>query len=114
MRLRNFIFAMSLLTTSQANAEAQFLDGNALLQFCQSQNTTLQNRCVGYIMGIVDSVSIFNSSPLAPPGACVPGGVSATQVRDVVVSYLIRNPKTRHQTAAVETYSALSETWRRC
>jgi hypothetical protein len=73
---------------------ADFQDGNTLLQDCTQQDLLF---CVGYIDGIADAL---RKNWVDGFRACLSENVTAGQLKDIVVQYLLLNPAVRH-TAAV-------------
>jgi Ssp1 endopeptidase immunity protein Rap1a len=95
------------LAQRQPEADA-FLTGNQLYSYCNSELSNMRTHCLGYIEGAVDSV---------PPSSggktffCVPKGVEAGQMRDVVVGYLRNHAESRHQLAAYLVLMALQQAY---
>jgi Rap1a immunity proteins len=71
-------------------------NGNVLYQWCLGQNTIA---CVAYISGAVDTMAggypVFGGYR-----ACVPVGVTYTQMQDIVMKYLQDHPEVRLTVAA--------------
>lgn len=68
-------------------ASAFTLDGNQLFELCTAQNPL----CTGYVMGVADA----RDNDQSGISFCIPGGVSKTQLHDVVLKYLRKNPDRR-------------------
>jgi hypothetical protein len=105
--LSGIALILILAGTEQAQANS-FKTGNDLLQYCEDAS---QPVCTAYIMGVVDSISVYQQVTSAPKFACVPTHVTAGQVRDIVVRYLKAHPQDRHLTASGEVIMALKEVW---
>jgi hypothetical protein len=104
---------MALLTACIGSASAgagQFKDGNKLLEECSSPvNSWNSAVCLGYIQGMADAVAV--SASLSGKAACIPPGVHASQVKDVVVQYLMKNPSERHYSGGHLAIAAIGEAW---
>ena len=90
-----------------------FRNGNELYEGCTSNNQAKQAYCLGYVAGVIDLQRDAQSTDpaLIAIKLCVPRGVTLKQVADVVVDYLRRNPKSRHNTAASLVELALMRAW---
>jgi len=88
-----------------------FLNGNTLLQECQSSAVAARAQCRGFVMGVADAMSIaqvFNE-PVAGRRACPRDYVTWQQPGDVATSYLTRHPELRHYIASWLVANALEE-----
>lgn len=76
-----------------------FFDGNRLHRACNDKERQFNNgACFGYVIAITDALS--SNGAINGIRACIPANIAAQQVRDIIVSYLDRNPQNRHFTAA--------------
>jgi hypothetical protein len=98
------IVAVSVSAAKQAMAE--FNDGNVLYTDCFDQSYYKRAFCLGYIEGIADGLG---SNAINGYTACLPRGVEARQVRDVITRFLASHPETRHLMAASLVARALAE-----
>lgn len=92
-----------LASTSAVRAQnlTQYLSGNDLYDSCSQKSV----HSTGYVEGVVDA-------DLGRPwGYCVPVGVRADQLRDVVCRYLEAHPEARQQMAPNLIRSAFAEAW---
>lgn len=96
-----------LLSTS---ANAQFVDGNRLLELCDQSPANVS----GYVLGVVDweitlgvSTGVDGDSHLRKRFLCVPTGVRASQIVDASCAYLRNNPQNRHWNASALVYNAV-------
>ena len=94
-------------------ANASFNTGNDLYAKCsavKSEATYYQDSayCLAYVIGIVDAFE-FNEGVKSGLKLCVPGGVTAGQLRDIVVRYLQNKPQDRHNAGSVIIFLAMSE-----
>lgn len=96
------IFLAALLATGPQ----AFYAGNELYSFCEVQDN---ERCMGYILGTVDTALAVETAFNQPPPFCFGEGVRASQVRDVVVIYLRDHPANRHLGAAGLIFSAVKQ-----
>ena len=112
--MRNTIIAATLvLTANAASAEFRndFTTGGGLLKDCKSDDVTLQQGCLGYIVGAVDGLTA--SSVIAPEYPknlmiCVPDDVEQGQINYVIVRYLETYPEVRHLNAVFSIQRALN------
>jgi hypothetical protein len=108
-----------LFLLSAPNSHANyFMSGNDLLDYCDSRSPTKLSLCNGYIMGVADTIPWINTAlgKFGQKGACIPRNTNITseQLRDIVVFYLRRNAKRRHETAEMLVFFPIQEAWERC
>jgi hypothetical protein len=75
-------------------ALAGFTDGNTLFRRCSGAGGVDFGFCFGYIDAITDV--LYGGNFVNGYNACVPAGVEANQLKDVVVQFLRLNPSRRH------------------
>ena len=92
---------------------AYYYDGNALYAMCMSTDNNVgymeRARCGGFILGVsdtMDSARAVNKSPV-----CVPPGVQAGQLQDIVTMYLRDHPATRSLEANLLVVMALGDAY---
>lgn len=87
-------------------------DGNELLKFCTDTDpdTFYQAMCLGYIRGADATLLLWAGANEATP-YCPPSNVTVGQLKDVVVSYLRRNPNIRHESAPLLILKAEIAAW---
>jgi|SRR5579883_1367770 hypothetical protein len=104
------VLAMVLAATSvpAAAQDLTFMNGNTLYEWCTSTNAA---GCLGFVEGVVDTISMLQSTSATPRAICVPKGVTAGQTRDVIVAYLKDKPQMRHYNAASNAWVALHDVW---
>src|SRR5262249_11188381 len=108
MRVLLFAVGLSACVCSWGNAAyAFFRSGNDLLQTCQNQSTYLI--CLGYVEGVVDDWDEYRTANRK--ATCIPVGVAAKQVADIVVNYLNAHPEVRHWEAPLLIVLAVSQAW---
>lgn len=91
---------------------AGFMDGNKLLERCQSDAGSSHNiYCLGYVAGIADVFGERGSVLHGHYRACMPPGATNGQLRDVVVKWLQQYPERRHYDADSLVAAALSRTF---
>lgn len=73
------------------SAQAEFWDGNILLERLTSTSTYERGTAMGYVMGVHDTMQGVNHCPAS--------NVQAGQVREMVLNYLNNVPAQRHKTA---------------
>jgi hypothetical protein len=86
--------SISLMMSSRASAD--FRDGNDLLRDCTSPSQL--NYCGGYITAIASVMGGGNG--VNGFAACIPSGIEAGQIKDIVIGFLQRHPERRHVGAA--------------
>jgi hypothetical protein len=79
------VAAMAAETTSA------YINAITLLRICRSPDLTLQGECIGYIKGVSDRL---DDAPPEQRKVCAPPGITAGQLRDVVVRFLRRQTRT--------------------
>ena len=99
--MKKLLLCMALCATTTANAA--FMTGNELLRHMNDTNYFGQGHALGYVMGVSD---VFTGE-----SHCLPPGVNAGQVMDVVKNFLINNPETRHRPADVIVYAVLKNSF---
>jgi hypothetical protein len=96
-----------------AGGRANFRDGNELYSDCTSSNYQDRVLCYGYVMAIADA---SGGGPRAVGSVfgfrqCGLDRVSAEQMTDIVVRYLVAHPERRDFGAAGLVADALSKAW---
>jgi len=102
--MKSIILTACLLATPVA-AHAAHLDGNALMAKCSTGDT---KGCFIYLEGFNAALSEF---PIAGRPACVPEGVTGSQMRDVVLKLLRDEPQNRERPAARLIMRAFAKAW---
>ena len=97
--------AVLMWSVNNAAAQVHLKTGNDLYQDCSSGMETPISTCLGYLMGVYDSLSALNL-------ACPPADVSSTQLKDIVMDYLRSHPETRHESGAIQAGLAVEQTFR--
>ena len=92
-----------LLVALSFNAQAEFKDGNDLLNNMNSIHVEDRMVALGYVMGVADVGWGFVF--------CAPGNVQAGQLRDMVKNYLTNTPAERNLTADVLVSKTLRLAW---
>ncbi len=106
------------LMSGEASA-VYFITGNVLLDRCTASQTgnglTDLAFCAGYVTDIADTLDRTTITVSPDSGghwqirACVPTGVSISQLMDVVVRYLRASPDVRHFNGSILATKAISE-----
>jgi hypothetical protein len=100
---RSHVLFLALLTAIDiAGASTTFLSGNALLRLMNGSSTE-QAIALGYVMGAFDAAQ--------PRLICIPKGVEAGQVRDVVKKHLEEKPAIRQMEAYFLVEASLVLIW---
>lgn len=125
-RLILILALIGIYSLSANKAEAQQISGNSLYEACRSDNSVMGGFCIGYIIGVIEgrSFGAFQVLERLDPsestaaannlvdqllGHCIPENASNEQLRDVALSYLSKNPETRHETARLLLWLAYVE-----
>lgn len=83
----------ALWITLSCSAQAEFWDGNMLLERLTSTSVYERGTAMGYVMGVHDTMQGVNHCPSS--------NVQAGQVREMVLNYLTNVPARRHETGDV-------------
>ena len=100
------MFAAAIAMAVPTPSFAYFIDGNKLYSEC-TQDASLF--CLGYIDGISDGLDLARATNSRQQ--CAPVGVSAGQVKDVVVRYLYNHPESRNLEAGYLVVAAIGDAW---
>lgn len=120
--MTRILYLLALLALAPVLADARdgfYRDGYQLLQLCQAaerldqeispreEGITAVNfgTCIGYIEGVMDTLTIAHSPALA----CVPKDIKLGQAQLIVRDYLAAHPKNLHSAASLLVTAALSE-----
>lgn len=93
----------ALLLVLALPAQAQFIDGNGLLERMNDPGSVKPMVALGFVLGVADS---FRGTEI-----CLPENVQARQLYDVVHQWLRANPDKRHLEGAAIVLVALNRTW---
>jgi hypothetical protein len=111
-KLALILAAMTWLVAGHATpAWSLWMEGNALVEDCTSDNDWDVLVCSSYVIGVADMIEVNSSleisgfSPICIPTTRVTGG----QLRRVVVNYLNAHPEETHMAAVVLVIAALRE-----
>ena len=98
--------AVVLGTGTAAAQRVSRVDGNRLLSMCMSAG---KGECDAYLSGVADTIALQGR---AHAQACIPTGVTGTQLREVVTKYISSNPQSRQEKAADLTMKAFAAAFR--
>ena len=88
-----------------SQAQASFLTGNDLMEWCDSEATV--DWCSAYVMGVAD---VTDQKILNETGdGCFPQNASGDQVRKVVTKWMDDNPQYLHMGADILVHNAIVE-----
>jgi hypothetical protein len=86
-----------------STAQAEFFTGNDLLAKMDAESVVERSVALGYVVGVSDmGDGVIH---------CPPNHITTGQVRDMVRSYLVRNPSERHLSADILVNKILKATW---
>lgn len=115
MELRRIVIgsvAIFMVIVAAQDAHSEYLTGNELLKRCTSNDVAEVGNCYGYITAASDVMDWLDSaSYYTGRKACVPVGVTASQLRDIITAYLRKNAADRQIAADVLAVAALAETY---
>ena len=99
------VTAMLVARTAAADYTVITMEnGNALLAHCQSTNPYDSQTCLGYSVGVTDTLSTLRK-------ICPPVGETPEQGRDIIVNYLVAHPESRQSPASWLAQHALLAVW---
>lgn len=95
--------AAAALILAASSAQAQFFDGQALMDRMWTTDNMHRAMALGYVAGVFDTGrgTLF----------CPPGSVTLGQAHDLVRSYLDANQSMRRGQAAIIALAALETAW---
>jgi hypothetical protein len=92
---------MMMLTVG---ASLAYQTGDDLWRDCNGGN---EQRCMGYVIGAVDSIVMMDEVYHMPHHFCIDQTVRAGQVRDAVIAYLTAHPEQRRLNASSIVWTAM-------
>lgn len=104
-------------------ARAEYVSGNNLLDWCSTARSSQlyyqdSSSCREFVVGVHDGVEaamtlVSRYAELENPieVLCVPSGVTAGQLAEIVTNYLRANPENRHESANYLVILALMEAY---
>jgi CBS-domain-containing membrane protein len=94
-------------------AQESWVSGNFWAAACgETKNPVQQMFCVAYARGVADAVFVFSAYQKTNPlRVCMALTVSAEQLREVGLAYVVANPKDRHVPASQLLWVAFREAW---
>lgn len=97
------------LSTSCPAGQNVYLSGSKLVEFCTGlSGVPYGAECIGFILGVSDTVTTMVGINLIPERVCLPEGARADQLAAVVTKYLAAHPEELHFTAASLVIGALA------
>ena len=114
------VFLVSMLTAGASTAAqtAYFKVGDDLQASCEGSAAGEQNAstaeyllCLGYLQAVVDTDATFAEWDAFPRQACIPRGVTSSQLRQVFLDWLKERPDYLRFGAASLALKAFSESW---
>jgi hypothetical protein len=106
-----------LLTANEGRAAGGYISGQRLNELCSDESTSFnEGLCWGYIAGVYDAGKALDTATnkrqwSAGWTACVPDGVLAGQLVEVVKKWLRAHPERWHYAADSVVAGAVHETW---
>lgn len=96
------VVAMSVFWAS-GPAQAQWLDGNSLHTWCQSEAKV----SVPYVLGVLDGIDLAGQAG-GVVKVCTPSNATREQVNDVVCRFVEDHPADRHYPASLLVLTAMA------
>jgi hypothetical protein len=91
-------------------AEAQYVNGNTLLEWCEGDRRTDDAACTGYIAGITDVTDTYERwALLTARDFCIPEHVNTPQLQKIVIKGLNEEPERLHMAAGGAVVNILFE-----
>ena len=113
-----FLAAMSTATAGTAAPTAYFKVGDDLKASCEATAAGEKNAstaefllCLGYLQAVVDTDATFAEWGNVARQACIPQGVTSSQLRQVFLEWLNERPDQLRFSAASLALTAFSEFW---
>ena len=113
-----FLVLMLTATGSTAASTAYFKVGDDLKASCEGTAAGEQNAstaeyllCLGYLQAVVDTDATLAEWSEFPRQACIPQGVTSSQLRQVFLDWMSERPDYLRFSAASLALAAFSETW---
>lgn len=102
----------SLPARSQSVPVTVLVNGNEMLDWCTSSTSNAKHSlCLGFIMGVLDTITTMQATNQAQRQVCVPRGVTPGQAKDVYLAFLNQKPQERHLAAGSTVWVAMREVW---
>jgi Ssp1 endopeptidase immunity protein Rap1a len=99
-----------MLTALTTKAEQiylpHYMDGNGLLDACKSGGGENSALCLGYILGVADTLAEWKYSQGGD--VCLNPQVPGGEITDTVVRFLQEHPDSRHAGASLQTMAAVA------
>ena len=84
-------------------------NGNVLLRYCESENSTERVACMGYLAGLVDMGEMMVITADLPEIMCKPKEVPIQQLKAVFIAYARDNPESLHLSAVSIANAAFAD-----
>jgi len=112
------LVSMLTATASAAVPTTYFKVGDDLKASCEASAAGEQNAsmaeyllCLGYLQAVVDTDATFAEWGNVSRQACIPQGVTSSQLRQVFLDWLKQRPDNLRFSAASLALTAFSESW---
>lgn len=105
--MKSLLLLAGMLLVLDVQAQSSFTDGNKLLEACRVVEAQPGSFMAGVCGGYVSALADVMSNPVAIH-ACIPAGVTRSQVVAVVTKALRDHPEQLHYTASSTAMVALS------
>ncbi len=107
--MRILVLVLLLWTTSAQAGTNSLLEGTDVWNNCADPRTDQAAMwCQGFTAGVVDGLSFPNPEAI---WNCIPAGVTASQLQEILVDFLEDNPTDRHLPVAALAVLAFTEAW---
>lgn len=109
--MKKIVAIALLLLPILTYAEDEAMTGNKLLRWMESTNSNERVFARGYVSGFTEGIVGSNVLLNAKQVACLPEGVTYTQLNDIIHNYLKKEPKYRHKVATFLIIASIREAY---
>ena len=106
MKIRILALVVMLGVVGRVDAGYYFSAGD-LLTDCGSANVGIQNDCVLFLGGVIDTMAILVEWERLEEMVCIPDEVTLAQVRKIYIKYANEHPEELHYAASSRVLAAL-------
>jgi len=100
------LYSLSAMPDDQA---ITYHNGNRILGYCESDDSTERVACMAYLAGLADMTEVIAYSTDAARVVCKPREVPIKQLRRIFIKYANDNPESLHLSAASMVRAAFTE-----
>lgn len=101
--------ALALTALFPMKSRANFVNGNDLQGWCQSQSKADQGICRGFVVGVIDMIQSGKQGRGLKVDVCFPESITLAQAMDVATKWLTNHPQNRHFVASDLVKASMEE-----